>query len=48
MNPKPKRNRNRRRSHSIIRWADLWILTATIATAAAIWLAAYSITNAIL
>jgi hypothetical protein len=48
MNPKPPTNRNRRRSHALIRWADLWILTATIATAAILWLAAYSITNAII
>jgi hypothetical protein len=47
MNPKPH-HLNRRRSHALIRWADLWILTATIATAAILWLAAYSITNAII
>lgn len=47
MNSKPPTNRNRRRNHALLRWSDLWILAAPL-TAAAIWLAAYSITTAIL
>ena len=47
MNPKPH-HLNRRRSHSLLRWSDVQVITTTIATAAAIWLVAYSITNAIL
>ena len=46
MNPKPPTNR--RRSHALLRWSDVRVIVVTIATAAAIWLVAYSITNAIL
>ena len=45
---KPPTNRNRRRSHALIRWSDIRIGVTFILTAAAIWLAAYSITTAII
>ena len=47
MNPKPH-HLNRRRSHALLRWSDVQVITTTIAIAAAIWLAAYAITTAIL
>ena len=47
MNPKPH-HLNRRRNHALIRWSDIRIGITFILTAAAIWLAAYSITTAII
>jgi hypothetical protein len=48
MNPKPPTNRNRRRSHALIRWADVQVITTTIATAAAAWVVGYGVTTLIL
>jgi hypothetical protein len=45
MNPKPPTNRNRRRSHSILRWSDVQVGITFTAFAAASWVVGYGITT---
>ena len=47
MNSKPPTNRNRRRSHSLIRWSDVQVAITFAAFAAASWLVGYGIGNLI-
>ena len=48
MNAKPPTNRNRRRSHALIRWTDVQIGITFAAFAAASWVAGYGITTLVL
>jgi hypothetical protein len=48
MNAKPPTNRNRRRSHSILRWSDVQVGITFAAFAAASWVVGYGITTLVL
>jgi hypothetical protein len=48
MNAKPPTNRNRRRSHSILRWSDVQVGITFAAFAAASWVVGYGICTLVL
>jgi hypothetical protein len=48
MNPKPPTNRNRRRSHSLIRWGDAQVALTFVVFAAASFVVGYGVTQLVL
>lgn len=48
MNAKPPTNRNRRRSHALIRWADIQVAITFAVFAAASWVIGYGICTLVL
>jgi hypothetical protein len=48
MNPKPPTNRNRRRSHSLLRWSDVQVALTFAAFVAASWAVGYGICTLVL